>query len=379
MPLTTSKANASAYGLGFTSGKQRLGPYLAAIDLTTGNSLFPTPLKTNGAVMAIESDGAGGVYVGGTFTTINDEPRNYLAHINSSGLVTTWNPSVSSNVYVIKRLGPNVYFGGNFTSVSGQTRNRAAGFNTAGTLLGWNPNVADNSVWAMTTIGVNVYFGGTFTTVSGNLRPGASGMNVSGSFLSGWNPNLARGGGSGYGWCYSMSSLGTNVYIFGDFQGIQGQSRLSAGGVNTSNSLLAWNPSVEGPSQGLGEVWASTIVGTDIYFGGNITAVLGSPATNAACVRTDGVRMGWYPEPNGTVRAIFADSGRIRLAGNFTSVSSSSGLPQAVRRYAAFENAVFNGSANFIQENVFANGIIFGLSTNGNNVFIGGDFTDASR
>ena len=372
MPLTTTKASASAYGLGFTSGKQIVGPYLAAINITTGSSLFPTPLKTNGQVYAIESDGAGGVYVGGTFTTINDEPRNCLAHINSSGLVTTWNPSVNSTVYVIKRLGSNVYFGGNFTSVSGQTRSKAAGFNTAGTLLGWNPNVAWGTVYAMTTIGVNVYFGGEFELVSGNTRLGTAGMNVSGSFLTAWSADLSRGG-SAIGWCYSMSSIGTNVYIFGEFISIKGTSRTSAGAVSTGNALLAWSPSLSGASQGMGTVVSSAVVGTSIFFGGQFDSSWG--ASNGAGWAADNTRLDWYPMPNGRISAIFAADGQLHIGGNFTTLDNGA---RQTPYYGITNQPGLNGTTSFITENVTPNGWVRAISANGSNVFIGGDFTNAA-
>lgn len=376
MPLATTKASASAYGLGFTSGKQVLGPYLAAINATNGSSLFPVPLKTNGTVFAIESDGAGGVYVGGSFTTINDQPRNRLAYINSSGSVTTWNPSVNSSVFVIKRLGSNIYFGGQFTVVGGQTRNRVAAVDTAGTLLGWNPNVSSGAVYAMTTIGVNVYFGGNFNTVSGTSRFSAAGMNTSNSFLTGWNPNVyTTSGGGNPGLVNSLSSIGTNIYIFGNFSSILGNTREGAGGVSTGNTILTWNPNLDSGTNTGNGVTTSAVISDKIYFGGHFSIVAGRSRTNLACMDTAGNEMGWSPNPNGQVFSIFAASNRILVGGEFTTIS---GLPRPY--YAAFSLIPsINTGGNLLEENVFPNGRVRAISADGSNVFIGGDFLDAAR
>src|SRR5215208_3634338 len=52
--------------------------------------------ETNSDVMALASDGGGGLYVGGLFTQVGNVDRPYLAHVLASGEVDqSWNPQPS--------------------------------------------------------------------------------------------------------------------------------------------------------------------------------------------------------------------------------------------------------------------------------------------
>ncbi|MCB0765562.1 MAG: delta-60 repeat domain-containing protein, partial [Flavobacteriales bacterium] len=79
-------------------------------------------LVPNGIVYAAASDGAGGWYIGGAFTSVGGTTRNRLARINADGTLNAWNPNSNNTVYSLAFSGGNVYAGGVFTSVGGQTR-----------------------------------------------------------------------------------------------------------------------------------------------------------------------------------------------------------------------------------------------------------------
>ena len=92
-----------------------------------------------GDVYAVVPDGAGGWYIGGSFTQINQTPRNRVAHINSDHtLDLNWNPDADSTVYALalSHDGQTLYVGGDFTSIGGQTRNRIAALDAAMSLKG---------------------------------------------------------------------------------------------------------------------------------------------------------------------------------------------------------------------------------------------------
>ncbi|GIW09479.1 MAG: hypothetical protein KatS3mg061_0536 [Dehalococcoidia bacterium] len=64
------------------------------------------------------------VYVGGLFTSVGGQARNYLAALDAAtGNVTSWNPNANGSVYALAVSGSTVYVGGDFTSVGGQARN----------------------------------------------------------------------------------------------------------------------------------------------------------------------------------------------------------------------------------------------------------------
>src|SRR5512143_1158728 len=58
--------------------------YGAAIDINTGNPNLAFA-KVNGIINAVVPDGAGGWYIGGTFTMVDNEIRNNIAQINADG------------------------------------------------------------------------------------------------------------------------------------------------------------------------------------------------------------------------------------------------------------------------------------------------------
>src|ERR1051325_2758352 len=64
------------------------------------------------AVNAVVSDGAGGWYIGGSFTTVGDVPRANLAHVLANNTVSDWNPGTDLPGYCLARIGSGVYLGG---------------------------------------------------------------------------------------------------------------------------------------------------------------------------------------------------------------------------------------------------------------------------
>jgi hypothetical protein len=92
----------------------------AQIDTATSiaNTSFP---RVNGSIAAVISDGAGGWYIGGSFTKVGTEIRNYLAQIDSLGNVTSFNPNMNSSVLALAISGTTLYAGGWFSTVNGST------------------------------------------------------------------------------------------------------------------------------------------------------------------------------------------------------------------------------------------------------------------
>ena len=151
---------------------------LGALATTDGAVDHNFPPVT-GKVWAIQSDGAGGWFIGGTFTAVGGLARTNLAQIDSSGAVTAWAPAANSTVYALALSGTTLYAGGGFTAItpaggSATTRNRLAALTTAdtGSLAAWDPN-ADDTVNALAVSGHTVYAGGGFTTLTGELQSGS--------------------------------------------------------------------------------------------------------------------------------------------------------------------------------------------------------------
>lgn len=159
------------------------------VDTSSGLPATHFP-HVNGSVRAVEADGSGGWYIGGTFTNVGGQTRNRVAHILFDGtLDPTWNPNASSTVNSLALSGSTVYAGGSFTSIGGQTRNRIAALDAStGLATAWDPNV-NNVVNTLALSGSTIYAGGSFTSIGGQTRNRIAALDASTGLVTAWNPN----------------------------------------------------------------------------------------------------------------------------------------------------------------------------------------------
>src|SRR5690349_2928566 len=185
----------------------RIGPPtggFVAFDPNTAAPLTPYP-GVVGIVNAVTWDGAGGWYIGGSFTSVQGQPRNGLAQIDASGHVTsfasgftmTGPPLNEPYISAIAVAGSRVYFGGRFVAVDGQDRSNAAACDvTTGALTSWDPNPTDaadpisGSVTALVAYGSSIYVGGSFDTMDGQAVTSLAAVDTSLGALTGWAPSL---------------------------------------------------------------------------------------------------------------------------------------------------------------------------------------------
>ncbi len=309
---------------------------IAAINLSTGvvTNFFDGVSGANGTIrtMAVNSDGTK-LYVGGEFTSIRGQSRNYAACINlSDGSIDTWNPNLNGYVNDIKISGSTVYLGGGFTQVGSTTRNRIAAIGTDGTLDSWNPNASDG-INSITLDGSNVYLGGAFTTIGGVARNRAAAISTAGTLQS-WDPNFDNA-------VYCIAIDGSTAYVGGVFGYVGGGSLASSSGAptssntvrsrlaafdKTSGSVLAFNPA---PNSTVNTIW---INGSSIYVGGSFTNIGGESRSYMAGVGTGGNTMVWNASATGgDAYAMFVDASNLYVGGTFTTPRS---------KLARFDNAV---------------------------------------
>src|SRR5207249_3156817 len=83
---------------------------------------------------ALQADGK--ILVGGGFTTLGGQNRNYIGRLNSDGtLDATFNPGANGWVYSLAmQADGKILVGGNFRSLGGQSRNFIGRLNPDGTL-----------------------------------------------------------------------------------------------------------------------------------------------------------------------------------------------------------------------------------------------------
>jgi hypothetical protein len=229
--LAVSGGTVYAGGL-FTSigGKTRMG--IAAIDTVTGEA---TSWNANAAgpgyaypyVMSLAVSG-GTVYAGGYFTSIGGKARNRIAALNAAtGAVTSWNPNATSGsnaaVLSLAVSGGTVYVGGDFTSIGGQPRNYIAAIDAVtGEATSWNPN-ADSTVRALAVSGGTVYAGGFFTSIGGQPRNYMAALDAMTGEATSWNPN-AGGLDLPNPTVLVLAVNGGTVYAGGWFKSVGGES-----------------------------------------------------------------------------------------------------------------------------------------------------------
>ncbi len=238
------------------------------VDLGTGgiDRSFP---PINGVVRAICPDGQGGWYIGGAFTSVGGVLRTNLAHIDSTGAVTAWQPRspIDDRVDGITLGGNLIYFWGAVSKVNGVALRFVAAVGTDGELTSWRPLLSGGGVNTVAVSGSTVYVGGSSLILSG----------------SGASPR--------------------HFMAFG-----------------TDGTLLPWDPN---PSD---EVNAIQIVGSSIYFGGAFGFIGGQSRPFIAELGLDGVAKNWPSKrPTARVRAISVDADNVYVVGDFAAFSGGGG------------------------------------------------------
>ncbi|HXF43685.1 MAG TPA: delta-60 repeat domain-containing protein, partial [Pyrinomonadaceae bacterium] len=124
--------------------------------------------------LAIQPDGK--ILVGGTFTNIGNptqQPRNYIARLNSNGSVESgFAPSASNfvNTLALQSDG-KILVGGFFNQIDSVSRNYIARLLPSGSVdLGFNPNANDAVYTLLPTQSGKILTGGIFTQIGGQPR-----------------------------------------------------------------------------------------------------------------------------------------------------------------------------------------------------------------
>jgi hypothetical protein len=73
-------------------------------DAVSGTAAAGFP-KVAGSLETVESDGAGGWFIGGYFSSVGGVPRANLAHVLSDLTVAPWNPGSDGPIEVLKLSG----------------------------------------------------------------------------------------------------------------------------------------------------------------------------------------------------------------------------------------------------------------------------------
>jgi hypothetical protein len=282
-----------------------------------------------GGINAVAGDGSGGWFIGGSFTSAGGVSRSGLAHINADGSVDpTWNPSPDSTVLALAVSGSSVYAAGDFLSIGGQTRSYIAKLSSTGTGAAdptWNPN-AQNSVAALAVSSDgSVYAAGSFTSIGGQTRSHLAKLSGTGTGAADatWNPNPNISVVA-----LAVSSDGSSVYAGGGFTSIGGQPRSHLAKLSSTSTGAAdatWNPSPDNDVEAL----ALSGDGASVYAGGFFSTIGGQTRSRIAKLSTTGTGAAdatWNPNSQSTVSvlAVSSDGNSVYAGGDFTSIGGQS-------------------------------------------------------
>lgn len=203
---------------------------------------FGPQSKLFGNVDIAIPDDFGGWYVGGSFETYGDSIRYSLAHLDSMGQVTDWNPMATSatgytGVRAMVKKGNTLFLAGSFESLGGKKRNSLAAIDlVTNQVTSWNPN-PNNSVNHMQLIDSTLYIAGNFDTIGGLARNELAAVSTSTGFIDPWNPleNWTNN------FFMDIHASQNKIFIAGSFQNPSGaQMKLLV--VNRfSGQLINWN------------------------------------------------------------------------------------------------------------------------------------------
>lgn len=273
------------------------------------------------------------VYAGGTFTQIGGKGRNYIAALNSSDgqAITSWDPNLSNSVYTLGIYGNIVYAGGAFTGSQKKDpqgnyiiRPYIASIDSSGTLTSWNPR-ADSIVrtLAVSSDGKTIYAGGDFTNIGGEIRNRIAALNKNLGTATSWDPNATgsvTGDPSDPTRIFSIA-VGTNtIYAGGNFTTIGGQARNCLAEVDASyGKATSWKPNPNGE-----KINAITFDANKIYVGGYFTNIYGQSRNRIAAFDSSNFITAWNPGADGPILALTTAPEYLYCAGAFSKIGGIS-------------------------------------------------------
>ena len=209
------------------------------VSVSTGVAARVFP-HVDGAVSASVADGAGGWFIGGSFTTVGGLVRPHLAHILADGGVDPrWNPAADGSVEALAVSGTTVYAGGSFERIGGKHRRGIAALGaTTGRATAWNPD-ADSVVRTLAIADTTVYAAGYFERIGGKPRSGIAAVDATTGRATDWNPGADDG-------VVTLAVSGETVYAGGVFDRIGGARRNKIAALDArSGRATAWAPDAD--------------------------------------------------------------------------------------------------------------------------------------
>ena len=180
----------------YLSGYGQNGKYLLATDASSGDSLAGWDFTSDNLVRKIDQDlVTGNIFIGGDFTTINGQPRKYLAGLDPAGNLLPLELELDDAIYELAVATDfnTIYFSGQFENVAGETREKIAAVNLDGELLDWAPQLLNTGITAFVAVhqivpkGDTIFLAGNFDQINGLPRHDVAAVDAVNANLFDWD------------------------------------------------------------------------------------------------------------------------------------------------------------------------------------------------
>ena len=308
------------------------------------------------------------VLFGGTFLAVGGQQRNCMAAADlDSGSVSAWDASIRDRYPDMNAVAVKngvVYLGGNFTRIQGETRlNIAALDERTGELLPWSA-AYHTPVEALAVDSGLVYVGGHGTA----NETTATAFDASTGAAAIWNAHSN-------GFVGSIAVTDTSVAIAGELSIAGGVERTGLAALDAlTGEPLDWNPRVERASSSQPLFFSIATSGSRVYIGGQFDKVNGESRLNFAEVdATTGAVTPLRIDIDGEVRTLALDGSTLYVGGVFGRVYPANVRRNGIaaidlERGAVSDFAPAGGDENHVEVSEFA----FDETT----VYVGGKFTE---
>jgi len=279
-----------------------------------GDAEGPFAPTANNDVNSIAFQADGKILIGGSFTEVNGEPRNFLARLHPDGsLDTSFDPAPNGSVNkVAVQSDGKILVGGQFNNIASTPRNLVARLEENGDFDDTFVPVLDGEVRDILVDGTGVLVAGDFANVNGDPRAGIARLDLGGALAPGFvNPGAV-------GSVRALAVLDDGRILAGGFftqMGGQSRSRLA---MLNANGSLDTTFSVGADAQVLG---ISKGLGGSLFVYGSFDMIGGQSIAKIARINANGslnTSFNLDPNPGSVVRGVAVQSdGDIVVVGTF--------------------------------------------------------------
>jgi PKD repeat protein len=339
---------------------------LAAVHASTGvaTSWAPSVPGNVYGMTVIDKE----LIIAGSFRTISGVQREGLAKFDSNFTLQPLNVYSTNQVYTVCAFGSDLFVGGFFDAMLSEPSGGLAAIDVVGdSVLAWNSFITSisSSVNAIELYNNTLYVGGNYTMIGSSIRNSLSAIDLNNESVTNWDPGLNQ-----YSTVNDLHVHGNELYVGGDFNSINGQFQYDIAKYNlTTHSLVSWNPSVVGS-----EVFTIATDANNVYIGGSFSGVGAQSRTNFAQVDQITASVGTLdPSPNANVLSIKLNGNKLLLGGYFSQVKSPS-IPYLSRNRMA-ELDISTREFSDLNPNIPGNNrYVKHIALSGNQIYVSGSY-----